>query len=148
MGTRTGITTETLNVQTLHDWVKHESCGAVVTFSGITRDNVDGKHVKELSYDCYKPRAEKTLNALAEKALDQFKGTEKVAIVHRIGVVPLSEESVVIAVSAAHRREAWEAAEWCLEEIKASAEIWKKEVFIDGSESWVTSCTPRKVSGQ
>jgi len=144
MATNTGISADPLDIGELHRWVKDDHAGAVVTFSGITRDSVDGKPVRQLSYDCYKPRAEQTLHAIAEGSLSIFPGTKKVAIYHRVGVVPLGEDSVIIAVSAAHRGEAWKAGEWILEEIKATAEIWKREVFTDGTSEWVDSSVPRR----
>lgn len=60
----------------------------------------------------------------------------KVYIAHRLGHVPVCEESVVIAVSTSHRKEGWMAAEWILEEVKRTAEIWKNEVYEDGSAMW------------
>lgn len=132
-----------IDVLGLHNSVKHPKAGAVVLFSGITRDSFDGKHVKLLSYDCYRPRALKTLQEIADRAM-QHSGVINVALVHRIGEVPLSSESVVICVAAAHRREGWETAEWILEEIKKAAEIWKREVYDDSSSEWVDGVERRE----
>lgn len=128
-----------IDVYKLHEAVKHPQAGAVVLFSGITRDSFEGKHVKLLSYDCYKPRALRTLNEIAHKA-ETMPGVKGVALVHRIGEVPLSSESVVIAVAAAHRREGWDAGEWVLEEVKRQVEIWKQEVYEDDTVSWINGC--------
>ena len=80
-----------------------------------------------------------TLNEIAAKA-ENMPGVKGVALVHRIGEVPLSSESVVIAVAAAHRREGWDAGEWILEEVKRQVEIWKLEVYEDDSSSWINGC--------
>lgn len=63
-------------------------------------------------------------------------GLVAIALVHRLGDVPIGEESILIAVTAPNRTPAWRAAEECLEEVKRTAEIWKREVFVDGEEVW------------
>lgn len=79
-----------------------------------------------------------TLTSIARQILAQTyedgkKTIKKIAISHRLGVVPIGEESILIAVSAAHRTEAWRAGEACLEEVKRRTEIWKLETFADGA---------------
>lgn len=85
-----------------------------------------------LEYEAYEPRAIATLQLVAEKALSEF-DLSGVAIVHRLGTVPVGEESIIVAVSCAHRRAAWRAGEWILEEVKEKAEIWKKEQYREGN---------------
>lgn len=130
------IVSEPIRPQEWITWVKSPKAGAVIFFGGITRDSFGGMHVESLAYDAYVPRALKTLNSIATQA-QQRSGIENVVLIHRIGVVPLSEESVCIVVASAHRKEGWSTAEWILEEVKSQAEIWKKEVFTDGSSKWV-----------
>lgn len=140
---RSGITADPLDPGELIRWAKDPAAGAVVSFCGITRDSFEGRRVLALSYDAFVPRAEVTLRMIADACVKKF-GVYAVGVIHRIGVVPLSEESVVIVVSAAHRREGWEAAEWILEEIKRLAEIWKREQYDDGSSQWVQGTAREK----
>lgn len=134
------LTTQPLDPLLMINFVKSPDCGAVVYFGGTTRDNMDGKGVAHLSYDAYIPMALKTLTKIAEDARNKWSNpggkVQKIGIVHRLGAVPVCEESVVIAISAMHRTEAWEAGEWILERIKESAEIWKNEQYNDGSSTW------------
>lgn len=133
---KSGITANPLDPGELIKWAKDPAAGAVVIFCGITRNSFESRRVLALSYDAYVPRAEATLFKIAQTCAERY-GAYAVGVMHRIGVVPLSEESVVIVVSAAHRREGWEAAEWVLEEIKRLVEIWKREEYDDGSSQWV-----------
>lgn len=100
--------------------------------SGTTRDNFDGKPVKHLEYSAYEGLALKTMRSIAEQMVEKH-SLIGISIVHRLGVVPIGEESVIIAVAAPHRQAAWRAGEETLEEVKASVEIWKLEEFGDGS---------------
>lgn len=84
----------------------------------------------DLTYQSYTPLALATLRAIAAAARQRH-ALRGVAITHRLGHVPVGEESILIAVSAPHRAEAWRAGEECLEEVKARAEIWKLERFAD-----------------
>jgi molybdopterin synthase catalytic subunit len=143
MSTLVRLTEDPLDPIELINFVRTPLAGAIVYFGGITRDNMNGKKVTHLSYDSYRPLAEKTLHKIASQALDRWspeKSQEeyicKVAIVHRLGSVPIGEESVIIAVSAGHRKEGWEASQWILEAVKASVEIWKNESYCDGTAIW------------
>lgn len=90
--------------------------------------------VESLTYVSYVPLALKTLRSIAEGVREKH-GLEKVAIVHRLGTVPVGEESVVVCVSAGHRGEAWAGAEEALEMVKKRVEVWKWEVFTGFSSS-------------
>ncbi|KAJ5918337.1 Molybdopterin biosynthesis MoaE [Penicillium verhagenii] len=109
--------------------------GANVLFLGTTRDTFEGRLVSQLSYTCYPPLALKTLTSIAEAAIEthQLIG---VSIGHRMGVVPIGEASIAIAVSAGHRGAAWRAGEEVLEACKEKVEIWKREEFVDGGMEW------------
>lgn len=111
---------------------------------GTTRDNFSGKPVLRLSYSSYIPLALKTLLAIARE-LKLKHSLTAIAFVHRVGVVPIGDESIVIAVSAPHRTAAWRAGEEALEECKARVEVWKQEVYAeDGEEGaravWRANC--------
>lgn len=113
--------------------------GATVTFIGTTRNENDGRRVSRLEYEAYPEMALAELRKIGD-TLRQRWSIARVAIVHRIGVVPLGEASVVIAVSAAHRRAAFEACHYAIDRLKEVVPIWKKEHF-DGGEIWIGSQT-------
>ncbi|MGD0949289.1 MAG: molybdenum cofactor biosynthesis protein MoaE [Candidatus Binatia bacterium] len=117
--------------------VARPSAGATVTFVGTTRDNNDGRRVSRLKYEAYPEMALAEMRKIGETAQQRWP-IEKVAIVHRIGVVPLGEASVVIAVSAGHRHAAFEACHFVINRLKEVVPIWKKEYF-EGGEIWVGS---------
>lgn len=132
LGCYVGLTHSDLDAKSVMDRVRHPSAGAIVLFAGTTRDNFNGKPVKELQYSSYHPRALRSMMAIAEAVRDRH-GLKGVAMVHRLGTVPIGEESILIAVSAPHRQAAWRAGEEALEECKASVEVWKREEF-EGEE--------------
>ncbi|RAH84779.1 Molybdopterin biosynthesis MoaE, partial [Aspergillus japonicus CBS 114.51] len=115
--------------------VSSPQAGANVLFLGTTRDTFGARAVAQLSYTAYPPLALKTLAQIAEAAV-RAHGLLGVAIAHRLGDVPIGESSIAIAVSAGHRGAAWRAGEEVLERCKARAEIWKREVFVDGGGEW------------
>lgn len=111
------------------------AAGANILFLGTTRDTFEGRAVSQLSYECYPPLAFKTLSTVAEDAVERHQ-LNGLSIAHRLGEVPIGESSIVIALSAKHRGAAWRAGEEILEACKQKVEIWKKEVFVDGSSVW------------
>ncbi|KAJ3107024.1 hypothetical protein HDU97_004993 [Phlyctochytrium planicorne] len=131
------ITHEELSLKKLVDAVRSDTCGAISTFSGTTRNTfkVDGvyKKVLKLEYEGYVPMAEKELRRLVDLAIKKWPDLFGVAIAHRLGDVAIGEESVIIAVSSPHRRDSLEAVEWLIDELKRSVPIWKKEYYEDGS---------------
>jgi molybdopterin synthase catalytic subunit len=114
--------------------VRDPRAGAVVSFQGVTRE------VAELDYEAYAPMAERKIAEIVAAAIDRY-GLTAAAAEHRIGVVPLSEPSVVVAVSAPHRDAAFAGARKIIDEIKAQAPIWKKE-----EGEWVPGKTLRPQS--
>lgn len=84
--------------------------------------------MKELQYTSYEPRALQTMLAICKSVLEKH-GLTSIAMIHRLGVVPIGEESILITVSSPHRQAAWRAGEEALEECKAKVEVWKKEEF-------------------
>jgi molybdopterin synthase catalytic subunit len=111
-------------------------CGALAIFLGTTRDHHGGRRVETLAYEAYEPMAKSALAALETEAARRF-AIASCAIVHRLGVVPPTEASVAVVVTAAHRGPAFEACRWAMDELKCSVPIWKKERYADGGESWV-----------
>jgi molybdopterin synthase catalytic subunit len=123
------VTEEPLSVMRLSGLVGRSAAGAVVTFQGTTRD------VELLEYEAYREMAEERIAAIVGEAASRH-GLAAAAAEHRVGPVPLGESSVIVAVSAAHRDEAFTAAREIIDRIKAEVPIWKKEVEA-GSERWV-----------
>jgi len=111
-------------------------CGAVVLFTGTTRDHHQGRRVLRLAYEAYEPMALAALERLECEACERFT-IASCRIVHRLGEVPIGEASVVVLVHAAHRDAAFEACRWAMDELKRSVPVWKKEFFAEGGEDWV-----------
>ena len=111
--------------------------GAIVTFIGTTRDHNDGRSVTRLEYEAYPEMALAEMRKIGATAMERWP-IAKIAIVHRIGVVPIGEASVVIAVASAHRVAAFEACHFAIDRLKEVVPIWKKEHF-DGGEVWIGS---------
>lgn len=97
-------------------------------FQGTTRDSFADKTVVHLAYQSYAPLALRTMKSIAQH-LKEKHGLNGIAMIHRLGVVPIGEESILIAVSSAHRQAAWRAGEEALELCKEKVEIWKLEEF-------------------
>jgi molybdopterin converting factor subunit 1 len=128
------VSAEPLSLDSLAARVRDPLAGAVVTFSGITRQ------VERLEYEAYAEMAEERMTAIAAEAIERH-GLRAAAVEHRVGPVPLSEPSVVVAVSAPHRGEAFAGAREIIDRVKAEAPIWKKEV--GGEEArWVEGKRP------
>ena len=125
------LTYDQLLLSNASSFIKSPWAGANVIFTGTTRNSFDDKPVSRLSYSAYPKLALKTLLAVSEKVKDKYR-LEKVYVVHRLGEVVVEEESIIVAVSSAHRGEGWRGAEELLELIKEKAEIWKREWFSDG----------------
>lgn len=118
-----------------------EGDGAAVLFLGVVRDHADGRPVSGMRYDAYVEMAEPVLAEIAREAAGRL-GTDRVAVVHRIGELDIGEVSVAIAVSSAHRAEAFDASRYVIEEIKKRLPVWKKEHYTDGSAEWVEGTVP------
>lgn len=115
--------------------VEEEYGGAIVTFSGTVRRLSRGRRIDYIEYEGYREMAEAKLRQIGEEIRQKW-GETKTAIVHRLGHLQVGEVAVVIAVSAPHRREAFEACRYAIERLKEILPIWKKEVGEDGS-TWV-----------
>ena len=116
-------------------------CGAVVTFVGIARaDQIDGHAVRALFYEAYAEMAEHVIDRLVAEAKSRWL-LEAVRIHHRLGLVEAGRISVVIAVAAQHRAQAYAASQFLIERIKHDAPIWKREQYDNGVSRWMT-CTP------
>ncbi|HET6331034.1 MAG TPA: molybdenum cofactor biosynthesis protein MoaE [Holophagaceae bacterium] len=130
------VAADPLDAEALRTALTDTQAGALVLFEGRARDHHEGRAVLKLSYEAYAPMAEKELERLRQEAITRF-GLLDCAVHHRTGEVPLTEAAVIVATSSAHRVEAFQAAAWVMDEIKASVPIWKRETYEDGSEAWV-----------
>lgn len=129
------ITSAPIDAQSVEATVHHPGAGAVLTFSGVTRDNFAGRPVTGLHYDAYVEMAESEMFALRDKVMARWPGV-LLSMVHRIGALKVGEVSVVISVSAPHRDEAYQASRFAIDELKAQVPIWKKEHYADGTADW------------
>lgn len=123
-----------LNPQQLLEKLETDGCGAIVSFTGITRGMDEGEEVLRLEFDAWEGKLEQTLTELAQQAIKKF-GIRSVAMSHRIGSVGPQEPIVSIHVGSPHRKEAFSACSWLIDELKAQAPLWKKEVKPSG-ETW------------
>jgi molybdopterin synthase catalytic subunit len=125
-----------LDVTALLAAAAHPACGAVNLFLGTTRDHHQGRRVLRLEYEAYDRMALEALERLERVARERFQ-LAHCAIVHRLGQVPVTEASVAVVTSSAHRAAAFDAARWVMDELKRSVPIWKKEHFEGGDTAWV-----------
>src|SRR5579872_5038904 len=128
------IVREPIDVKALEARVAGVTNGAILTFVGQVRSASRGREVAYLEYDAYVPMAEKMLQQIADEARSRW-GVD-VEIEHRIGRIGLGEPSVAVCVGSAHRAEAFDACRYCIDTLKETVPIWKKEVCPDG-EFWI-----------
>jgi molybdopterin synthase catalytic subunit len=125
-----------LSLDEVSQAVADPAAGAVCTFTGTVRDHSDAGSVTGLTYEAWHELAEQRLAELANEMLERWPLC-RVAIVHRVGELAVGEASVIVAVSAAHRAEAFEACRHGIERLKADVPIWKKEGLVSGDAHWV-----------
>jgi len=115
--------------------VEDPAAGGVVSFTGLVRDHDGGKGVTELEYVAH-PDAVAALQAVAEKIAAELP-VHALAAVHRTGLLAVGDVAVVVAASASHRGQAFEAARRLIDDLKATVPVWKRQVFTDGEQEWV-----------
>jgi len=130
------LTEEPLPLGTIADWAVRPDCGGLVVFSGIVRDHAEGRPgVTELTYEAYAEEVEPRLAEIARTARERWTDLGRLALLHRSGRLAVGESSVLVVASAPHRAEAFQAARYCIDALKASVPIWKREPWADG-EDW------------
>lgn len=129
------ITSQKIGVECVLRKVHDIESGAVVVFIGSVRKISRGREVEHLQYEAYKKMALQEFYKIGEAIKEKW-NVKKLAIVHRTGKMKLGESSVVIAVSAPHRDQAYQASRYVIEKLKQSVPIWKKEVW-KGGEEWI-----------
>ena len=133
---RAEITSNPLSVAELATLVEDRAAGAVVTFSGVVRDHDHGRTVLELAYEGH-PTAQAVIEEAAAEVAKRHAGVRAIAVSHRIGLLHIGDVARGCAVSAEHRREAFEACADLVDEVKARLPIWKHQKFADGTDEWV-----------
>jgi molybdopterin synthase catalytic subunit len=106
---------------------------------------VEGKQVESLNYTAYEAMAIRQLNLIVDGVRKRWPQVLRIAIHHRTGTCAVLEESVCIAASSPHRKEAFEIVEFIIDELKRTVPIWKQEVLQDGSKAWKQGCCSKKV---
>ncbi|MCX8205163.1 MAG: molybdenum cofactor biosynthesis protein MoaE [Candidatus Nezhaarchaeota archaeon] len=126
-------------IEALRPLARYGDCGAIVVFNGVVRSaGRDGSRVLKLAYEAYEEGAIEALGKIRERVVRSVPGVREVLIYHVVDEVEPGEDTVLIAVAASHRHEAFKAAEEVLEAVKREAAIWKKEVTERGG-AWVSS---------
>jgi molybdopterin synthase catalytic subunit len=127
---------EPLPPDAVRSWVELPACGAVVLFTGNVRDSSEGRPgVTVLEYEAYEEEVEVRLAAIAIEARCRWAEVGRLAMLHRVGRLAVGECSVVVAASAPHREEAFAAARFCIDSVKLSVPIWKRETWA-GGQAW------------
>jgi molybdopterin synthase catalytic subunit len=124
-----------LSLDEVLDAVRHPRAGGIATFIGVVRERDQGRDVEALEYTCH-PSAPRVLRELAERA-GAAAGVTRLAVLHRVGHLEVGDVAVVVAVSAAHRAVALDVCHELIDAVKASAPVWKHQIFADGSDEWV-----------
>jgi len=130
------VVTEALSSDAIAAEVDDPGAGGIVIFSGVVRNETGGRPVKFLEYEAHAPMAEVKMREIGEAVRLRWPGVRRVAMLHRIGRLEIGEASVLIAVAAAHRGDAFEACRYAIDTLKRIVPVWKKEHFEDG-EVWV-----------
>jgi molybdopterin synthase catalytic subunit len=139
----TRVTSDIIDPQTVLGMVGSPADGAAILFIGTVREHNDGRDVNGMRYDAYVEMAEPVLRAIAAEAAVRA-GSERIAVVHRIGELPVGTVSVAIAVSTPHREESFAAARYIIEQIKQRLPVWKHEHYRDGGARWLAGAVPRE----
>lgn len=131
------LTASTLQLAAVQTWLGEAGVGGSCVFVGTVRNRTREKAVRYLEFEAYIPMAESEMRKIAEQSCQRWP-LQKVAIHHRVGHLEIGDIPVLIAVSAAHRDAAFAACRYCIDTLKETVPIWKKEVFEDGEE-WVAA---------
>lgn len=133
------LTDEALVLDALLGDTKDPRSGALVVFGGQVRNHQEGKAVTHLNYSAYAPLGEALIRQVEQETLARF-GVHHCRVVHRTGELGIGEMAIYAVVRAAHRREAFAAAQYAVDAVKHRAPIWKEEFYADGSSAFVTGC--------
>ena len=141
MTERAWVTRDPIEPESMLDRVGADEDGAVVLFLGVVRDHNDGARVSGLTYQAYDTMATRVLREIAGEAAERL-GTDRIAVVHRVGELGIGDVSVAIAASSPHRAESFDAARYVIEEIKKRLPVWKQEHYRERASEWLEGVTP------
>ncbi|XP_007890390.1 molybdopterin synthase catalytic subunit [Callorhinchus milii] len=130
------VTYEKLSADEVSESVKSPSCGAVSLFIGITRNNFEGKKVVQLEYEAYISMAEAEIKKICRDIRNKWPMIQHISVHHRLGLVPITEASVIIAISSPHRNDSLDSVKYCIDTLKATVPIWKKEIYDNKEYTW------------
>lgn len=136
------LTTEKISVEKLLNAVEDHSTGAAVLFLGRVRNHANERQVTRMAYEAYPEMAHKKMQELEDDVKKRWP-VQKIAMIHRTGMLELGEVSVAIAIACPHRKDAFEACRFAIDTLKETVPIWKKEQFVDG-EAWVEGKVPTR----
>ncbi len=136
------LTRDPIDVAALLPLVGDPEDGAVLLFVGVVRNHNDGQSVNGMRYDAYVEMAERVLGDICREAAVRL-GTDRLAVVHRIGELGVGDASVAVAVSSPHRAEAYDASRYIIEEIKTRLPVWKQEHYEEGGGRWLEGHVPQ-----
>jgi molybdopterin synthase catalytic subunit len=129
------LTSESLPVGRAVAWAERPHCGAVVLFTGTVRDHAEGRPgVSLLEYEAYEEEVSVRFAAIVAAARGRWPVLGRVAVLHRVGPLVVGETAVLVVVSAPHRDEAFDAARFCIDTLKTTVPIWKRETWEGGSD--------------
>lgn len=134
------IRSDALDIDELTAITERPDCGALATFTGVVRDNHDGKSVLRLSYTAHEGVAEKMIREIEQEAIARF-GVAECLVVHRVGDLAIGDAAIVAAVRSGHRGEAFDAVRYVVDNVKRRVPIWKEEFYADGSSAYVEGCS-------
>jgi molybdopterin synthase catalytic subunit len=144
---RAAIVRTRIDPLALVEEVASTASGATILFVGTVRETSEGRAVSGIEYSAYDSMATRELEAILAEAATRFH-TNDIVVEHRIGELALGEASVAIAVSHAHRAEAYDASRYVIEQLKRRVPIWKREAYVDGTREWVDpTATRAEVAG-
>jgi molybdopterin synthase catalytic subunit len=136
------LANEPISGAALDGWVRTPECGAVVTFTGTVRDHAEGRSgVTALTYEAYEEHAVERIGEIVVEARRRWPEVRRIAAIHRVGDLTVGDDAVVVSVASPHRSEAFAAAAFVIDTLKASVPIWKRETWADG-QSWGVDAAP------
>jgi len=132
------LTTDMLPLEEVAQWAVRPDCGALAIFIGTVRDHAEGRAgVSSLEYEAYEESALARMVDIAVLARRRWDQAGRIALLHRTGLLHVTDASVLVAVAATHRAQAFEAARWCIDTLKETVPIWKRETW-EGGVDWGT----------
>jgi len=137
------VATEPLPVSDILAWASTPACGAIVSFCGTVRDNSAGRGVVSLEYEAYGEYVVERMARIAREVRCRWPSVDRIALVHRVGVLTVGEAAVVVVTAAPHRAEAFAASAFSIDTLKATVPIWKLETHDDGSTATPDGCDLR-----